>query len=1050
MQAVGLWRIYIPMEDELPEVIRGRRWRMRYVFGAVLVLILLLLAYAWWQRIDIADRYVRDYLEKNGVQASYQIQDIGFRTQRIRNIVIGDPAKPDLTAKTIDIDLAIGFGTPSLRAIRADGVRVKGRFANGKLYLGELDKLRDMESKEPLALPDINVQLTDALLSLATPWGGVGLAVVGKGNLRNRFDGKLIARSPSLSGAGCTARGVRYNGAVRIRNVHPEFIGPLSADLAACANQNLALASPRIDGKVEFTETFDRWLGEVAISAKSANTDKRFADDISATLAFNGTQRRSDYRLALSQARLRMPDIGARNLAGEAYGNFSFSDAGLALSARGDVALNGASLSPSLLPSMDRLVLGTKSSPIGPVVGRLDRAARQALRDFDATARFDIVTAPADSKVAIENLFVRSASGMILRQQGAFNAANGRLADAVNFSLTGGDMPTGRLSLQPEGRGWAGTLNLSPYSAPGGSIAIPTLAFRGGANGGWRFSGQALLTGPLLGGTITDLRFPIDGSFRDGNLAMNSSCTDLRYSGLATGALRLPAGALRACPQRGAILRITNGQTSFALTIPSLAVAGRLGSSPLKARGNSISFDLERGFGANDVAVDLGDSDALSKFTVARLDGRLGDQGVFGTISGGAGQIGNVPLLIGDASGNWRWQDSVLGLDATLFVSDAEQVDRFNPLRVPDFQLALADNKITAIGNLHEPESGVKVADAQIEHNLGRGTGNALLSVDGLRFNEQLQPEMLTPLTLGHIANVDGRISGDGRIEWDAEGVRSSGRFNIATTDLAAAFGPVEGLDTEIEFTDLLGMVTKPGQIARVKSLNPGIQALDGVIRYQLLPDQQVRIEEGRWPFFGGELILEPTVIDFDVEAERKLTFRLVGLDAAKFLASYDFENLQVSGVFDGVLPMVFNQEGGRIVGGVLVSRPGGGELSYLGELTYEDMGVFANFAFQALRSIRFQEMRIGVNGKLDGEIITDVAFDGLQQGSLAKQNFITKQLAKIPIQFNVRIEAEFLQLISSIRGLYDADYALQRGRSLIESQDAEGRDPDKKPEAEQ
>lgn len=113
-------------------------------------------------------------------------------------------------------------------------------------------------------------------------------------------------------------------------------------------------------------------------------------------------------------------------------------------------------------------------------------------------------------------------------------------------------------------------------------------------------------------------------------------------------------------------------------------------------------------------------------------------------------------------------------------------------------------------------------------------------------------------------------------------------------------------------------------------------------------------------------------------------------------------------------------------------------------------MGVFANFAFQALRSIRFQEMRIGVNGKLDGEIITDVAFDGLQQGSLAKQNFITKQLAKIPIQFNVRIEAEFLQLISSIRGLYDADYALQRGRSLIESQDAEGQDPDKKPEAEQ
>ena len=40
---------------------------------------------------------------------------------------------------------------------------------------------------------------------------------------------------------------------------------------------------------------------------------------------------------------------------------------------------------------------------------------------------------------------------------------------------------------------------------------------------------------------------------------------------------------------------------------------------------------------------------------------------------------------------------------------------------------------------------------------------------------------------------------------------------------------------------------------------------------------------------------------------------------------------------------------------------------------------------------------------------------------------YITKQLARIPIQFNVSITAEFLKLIGSIRGLYDADYAAQR-----------------------
>ena len=164
--------------------------------------------------------------------------------------------------------------------------------------------------------------------------------------------------------------------------------------------------------------------------------------------------------------------------------------------------------------------------------------------------------------------------------------------------------------------------------------------------------------------------------------------------------------------------------------------------------------------------------------------------------------------------------------------------------------------------------------------------------------------------------------------------------------------------------------------------------------------------------------------------------FRVIGVDAEKLLAGYDFQNLRVTGVFDGVLPMVFNQDGGRIVGGALVSRPGGGEVSYLGELAYKDMGVFANYAFNALRSIRYSTLTIGVGGDLGGEIVTDISFTGLQQGTLAKRNFITRQLARIPIKFNVSVTAEFLKLIGSIRGLYDANYAADRDlQYLLEEQ---------------
>jgi translocation and assembly module TamB len=1022
------------MEDDLPESPPKRRWTKRHFFGAVLLLLLLLLAIAWWQRVGIVDSFIRDELEKNGVKARYKIEDIGLRTQRLSNVVLGDAANPDLTVQSLEIDTTIGFGRPQVRAIRASGVRVKGRFAGGALYLGELDKFRDMQSKAPISLPDLNVALNDAILSLATPWGGIGISAQGEGNLRSRFDGKVRVRSRQISGSGCVANGLRYDGTVRIRNVRPEFVGPLAAASAKCDGQQLALDAPLINGKLQFTEAFDRWIGDVAIDARSVRYGNRTAAGLAGKLDFEGNRQRTGYRLSLNQARLDAPEIAVDKLSGQAEGTVSFGEKGFTLASRGSANLASASLPPSMLPPMDGLVRGAKATPIGPVVARLAPALGNAARSFGSSLDFDLAIAPAAYTVMIDGMVVRSDSGLILRQESGFAVREGKLTDPLSLSMNGGDLPAGRLQLRSQGGGWAGALALDPYSAPGGSVSIPKLVFDGGGRRPWRFSGQATLTGPLMGGTITGLSLPFNGTVSGDRFAMNSACTDVRYSSLATGALHLPAGQLRACPQRGSILQVSGGETQFGFSVPSLALTGSLGESPLRASGSVVTFDLDRGFGANNVSVDLGQGDSISSFTVARFDGLLDGPGVRGTIKGGAGQIGNVPLLISEAEGQWYWRGDVLGLDSLLFVSDAAETDRFNRLKVPDFQLTLSNSQISAMGNLFEPESAVKVADAQILHNLDNSRGNALLSVDDLQFNDRLQPEQITSLTLGHIAEVQGRISGDGRIDWDADGVRSSGRFSVAPTDLAAAFGPVDGLSTDMVFTDLLGMVTEPGQIARLRTVNPGIPAFDGVIRYQLLPDQKVKIEEGRWPFYGGELILEPTVLDFDVEAKRELTFRLVGLDAEKFLGGYDLENLRVSGVFDGTLPMVFDQEGGRIVGGWLVSRPGGGEVSYLGQLTYEDMGAMANFAFEALRSVRFDEMQIGVDGNIGGEVVTEVRFRGLQQGSVAKRNFITRQLAKLPIEFTVRIEAEFLSLIGSLRTLYDAEYAAQRYKGYLDA----------------
>jgi hypothetical protein len=148
-------------------------------------------------------------------------------------------------------------------------------------------------------------------------------------------------------------------------------------------------------------------------------------------------------------------------------------------------------------------------------------------------------------------------------------------------------------------------------------------------------------------------------------------------------------------------------------------------------------------------------------------------------------------------------------------------------------------------------------------------------------------------------------------------------------------------------------------------------------------------------------------------------------LDAAKFVARVEMGNVNATGIFDGVLPLVFDENGGRIDGGMLASRPPGGNVSYVGALTYKDLSAMANFAFDALRSIDYRQMRIGMDGPLEGEIVTRVSFDGIRQGTTARRNFITNQIAKLPIKFNVNLRAPFFKLVSSFKSLYDPTYVL-------------------------
>jgi hypothetical protein len=65
----------------------------------------------------LADRLIASQLAQTGLPATYEIETIGGRTQVLRNIVIGDPRKPDLTVERMEVRMAYG-----LRGARIGGI----------------------------------------------------------------------------------------------------------------------------------------------------------------------------------------------------------------------------------------------------------------------------------------------------------------------------------------------------------------------------------------------------------------------------------------------------------------------------------------------------------------------------------------------------------------------------------------------------------------------------------------------------------------------------------------------------------------------------------------------------------------------------------------------------------------------------------------------------------------------------------------------------------------------------------------------------------------
>lgn len=1017
-------------EEQTVIVRRGPGWGRIAMLGALGFILILLVAIAvlWTQRRPIATRYLQGEFELRGVQASYHLDRVGFRTQQVSNLVIGDPKRPDLTARFAQIQMRLKWdGSFEVYRIVARGVRLRGRMVGGKVSWGEVDKLLPPPSNKPFQLPNFVLDVADSSISLATPFGPIGVALQGNGKLSGGFKGRASVASPRLVPGRCAATNLRANVALAVVARRPRVDGPVTLDRFNCPASRFDIVAPRFDVATSFNESFTSvdGRGRMAIASLTAGSNGLAA--FAGELGFKGplTDVRGDVKLAAQRSRMATIYADRTRL----NGNYRLGIRGGTFALAGDFAADSATLDPAMIAGVTQPLAAAAKTPIGPIADAIRAAIGRTAHNFNSAGKIRVVNFPGGGAVRIDSADIIGLGGARARVWGGggvtyYWPAGGMRIDGT-IEMAGGGLPNGRVTLRQAKAGapMSGIGEFAPYSAHGSRLALAPIRFGPGPGGSTALHTLVQLDGPFPDGRVQALRIPIDGRIgRGGSFAFGTSCAVVSFNYLKTGALQLNATRLPICPVGPAIVsKQPGGPVLASARFSGPVLNGRLGKSPLHlaAAGGQI---VGKTFGMNALAMRLGKPESPILFDAARVTGSFVGAGVSGAFTGGRSTIGKVPLLLSDASGKWLVHHGDFSIDGNTLVSDRDANPRFYPLKSDNLHFTLAGDYVRATGTLKHPASGTRVTEVAIEHKLSTGAGYATLDVPSLTFGEGLQPEELTRLTEGVIALVNGTLSGRGRIDWNREGeVASTGDFTTAHLDLAAPFGPVTGMRGTIHFNDLLGLTTPSGQTMTVESINPGILVENGVIHYQLLPGQLVKIERGDWPFMGGRLILRETVLNFAKPTAKRLTFEVVGLDAKTFVDGLGFKEVAATGTFDGVLPMIFDENGGRIVGGRLDSRPPGGTLSYVGIVNKSNLGMMANVAFEALKELRYRSMIVRLDGDLAGEFATRLTIDqlGLSGGS-GPAKILRNAFRKVPFQFNITIKGPFRSLIQTAKSYRD------------------------------
>ena len=757
-----------------------------------------------------------------------------------------------------------------------------------------------------------------------------------------------------------------------------------------------------------------------------------------------------------------------------------------AVNGEASVTLAQAQLSAEARQRLRDSLPDLAGAPIGPTFAAAKRALDAAANAFQATIPFTIqgdlnalrvsLPAPVDTRAA-SGAHLRlsplreDAPALVWRWPGA--ALHGALA----LELSGGGTP--QVSLLLDTLDWRpdapiegdGTLTLADWRADRASIAAHeldvsfTLAPRGGGRIDLR--GAVEISGPLGEGEVRDLAAALDLGFiwnAGWRAVPNQRCLPVRLGGVDAAGLSFSNGAFALCPHNGALIASdARGNLSGGFSIQRLALNGRMAgpdAQPARlgaanvigrfsGRQGSVSLALEAN--GPSLGIEMAEARTLS-IAMQRLSARAHIAETWrieGAFERGTLTDPSLPGTVSTIAGVWTAapEDAkpvirVSAGEALLTANRPESSeDRalFNPLRLIEVDAVLRDGRVDASGAVVLAERARQLARFTAFHEAAEGVGGAQIVAQDLLFDETLQPYEITEQARGMVDNVRGHASVTADIAWTRAAITGTARAHLHGLSLATSTIPVvEDVRGEVFFDDVFALTTAPGQNVTVGLVNPGIAVRDGRVRFQLLPEQRVSLEQAEFDFAGGVLAMSPTTITLGAD-ETQFELALRDVDAARLIADLNLPDLSVSGRVEGIFPLRLTRRSAFIENGVLRARPGGGAIAYTGNAGASATGP-ARLAFDALRSFRYDDLSLTLNGDLSGEVVSQVAFSGENTGQAMDLGPVAPipglgrvTVRGVPFDFNVTLTAPFRRLAQTAASFTDPAALLDQAQQAQE-----------------